>query len=91
MTRCTVLAATNQAYTYLYLREEFSLDETPPELRDLFRGARQVMELDLSERVVLAQADIDMVRRQLAENGYYLQLPPKDDPSGWLELSSKKV
>jgi uncharacterized protein YcgL (UPF0745 family) len=47
------------------------------------------MDLDLAKRDHLAKEDINVVRRHIADPGYYLQLPPEDDPSGWLDLPEK--
>ena len=40
-----------------------------------------VLTLELDARRTLAQADPHEVRRQLLEQGYYLQLPPGDLPA----------
>ena len=40
-----------------------------------------VLTLELDARRTLAQADPQEVRRQLLEQGYYLQLPPGDFPA----------
>lgn len=86
MTLCIVLGSERKAFTYLYLREDLALEDLPPELLALIGATRKVMELDLEERDELANADINEVKRRLAEEGYYLQLPPDEDPEGWLEL-----
>jgi len=48
------------------------------------------MDLELAPDRKLAYEDIDLVRRNLVEQGYHLQLPPTDDPTGLLELTKKK-
>ncbi len=86
---CTVWRSIKREYTYLYLHEDREFDDLPDPLRALFTGAELAMELDLAARSALANADIEQVRKQLEDPGYYLQLPPEDDPSGWLDLPSK--
>jgi uncharacterized protein YcgL (UPF0745 family) len=86
---CTVWRSIKREYTYLYLHEDREFEDLPTPLRALFAGAEPAMELDLAARSTLANADIEQVRKQLEDPGYYLQLPPEDDPSGWLDLPSK--
>lgn len=88
-TRCTVWRSRKRTYTYLYLAAEQDLDDLPEALRALFDEAEMALELDLDARESLANADIAVVRKHLRDPGYYLQLPPEDDPSGWLDLPSK--
>jgi uncharacterized protein YcgL (UPF0745 family) len=48
------------------------------------------MDLELTPQRTLAYEDIGLVMKNLAENGYHLQMPPQDDPTGLLELPEKK-
>ena len=66
------------------------IDHARLELLKLLGEPEPVMEIDLSERVRLAKESIDTVRVNLVERGFHLQLPPDEDPSGWLDLSPKK-
>ncbi len=61
---------------YLYLAREDDFECVPEELLRRFGRPQRVMELELHEERRLARADAREVMRQLAENGYYLQLPP---------------
>ncbi len=88
---CTVWRSVKRDYTYLYLHDDRDFDELPDPLRVLFDGAELALELDLATRSSLANADIGQVRKQLEDPGYYLQLPPEDDPSGWLDLPTRKT
>jgi uncharacterized protein YcgL (UPF0745 family) len=89
MTRCTVFKSSRKEYTYLYLREDLTLDDLPATLRELMGTAVHTMNIDLAGRRSLAKEDIETVRANLADPGYHLQLPPEDDPSGWLDLPKK--
>lgn len=91
MTRCTVFKSSRREYTYLYLRHDLTFDDIPTELRELMGAAEQTMEIDLAGRQSLAKENIETVRAHLADPGYHLQLPPADDPSGWLDLPPKKA
>ena len=76
---CIIYRSLKQDYTYLYLAEGKELEDLPGQLLGQFGEPEVVMELDLGKRHRLAQADIDVVKHQLAERGYYLQLPPEHD------------
>jgi uncharacterized protein YcgL (UPF0745 family) len=87
--QCTIHRARNRAYTYLFLPEDGDRSELPPELVEHFDLDSVVMSLELSPERALAQEDVNVVLANLADPGYHLQLPPEDDPSGWLDLPSK--
>ncbi len=87
--RCTIHRSSRRAYTYLYLREGVGFDEVPEELRVAFGEPEAVMELELTPGRTLAQEDPEQVLANLSERGWHLQLPPEDDPSGWLDLPGK--
>lgn len=84
--RCTIYRSSRRDYTYLYVPEASDYEDLPATLRDSFGEPQPVMNVDLGELRSLANADILQVRTALERTGYYLQLPPKDDPSGWLDL-----
>lgn len=75
--QCKIYRSETQDYTYLYLAEGKELEDLPEFLLEKFGPPTLVMELDLSERKKLAQADLQSVRSQLLSKGYYLQLPPE--------------
>ena len=88
--KCTIYRAHAKDYTYLYLRADFPFDDLPEPLLQAFLPADEVMELEIGPERSLANADVTRVRAQLASEGYYVQLPPNEDPSGWLELESSQ-
>jgi len=87
--KCTIYRARKRAYTYLFLREDLTFQDLPAEIVERFDANQPVMELDLTEDRPLAQADAATVRTRLEDPGYHVQLPPEDDPSGWLDLPPK--
>jgi uncharacterized protein YcgL (UPF0745 family) len=87
--QCLVYRCARRAYTYLYLNPSLDWEDLPPELVALFQGAEQIMELELHPDRPLAQEDVTQVLKNLADPGYHLQLPPTEDPSGWLDLPSR--
>ena len=61
--------------TYLYLAEEEKLDNLPEGLDKLLGRLEFVMELNLANINRLENADLDEVKNNLVDNGFYLQLP----------------
>jgi len=88
--KCSVWKSPIKEFTYIYLAEDHDFDELPNALRKAFGEPEQVMDLDLTPERKLAYEDIQQVRHNLAEQGYHLQLPPNDDPTGLLELPEEK-
>ena len=65
--------------TYVYLPEEAEPESLPEGLLQQFREAEEFLQFDLDEDRYLAQADPVKVLAALANDGYYVQLPPRDD------------
>lgn len=82
---CKVYRSENQAYTYLYLAEGKELEDLPETLLEKFGSPKLILELDLSRRQKLAQADLQSVKKQLLSKGYYLQLPPEQSVDDLLQ------
>lgn len=85
--KCTVIKSLKRDYTYLYLRDDVALEDLPAELLQLLGETAPVMALDLVPGGTLAQENVESVIANLETEGYHLQLPPKEDPSGWLDLN----
>jgi uncharacterized protein YcgL (UPF0745 family) len=64
----------DQTYLYIEKRDDFS--RVPEALMKSFGQPQFSMAINLAGRQKLASADIVKVREALAEQGYYLQLPP---------------
>ncbi|WJW76637.1 YcgL domain-containing protein [Thiohalobacter sp. IOR34] len=75
---CAIYKGPRKADTYLYVEQEGDFERVPAALLELLGPLQLVMTLDLDERQQLALADIEEVRRQLREQGYYLQMPPEE-------------
>lgn len=88
--KCTVYRSSLKDFTYVYLAEGKSFDDLPGSLQKVFGEPGLVMDLKLTHERTLAYEDIGLVMKNLAENGYHLQMPPQDDPTGLLELPEKK-
>lgn len=73
---CAIYRSLLKDGTYLYIEKRDIFDKVPAELMTAFGKPIFVMLLDLSLRPKLAQADIELVKTQLAKHGFYLQVPP---------------
>lgn len=79
MQLCTIYKSSKKAETYLYVEKADDFSKVPEPLMKLIGTPLLVMTLDLDRRNGLAQADLDKVKQELTENGYYLQLPPPQE------------
>jgi uncharacterized protein YcgL (UPF0745 family) len=52
----------------------------PQALHEQLGKLEQVMELDLGRRRTLAAANPEMIADSIKSRGFYLQLPPAEDP-----------
>lgn len=76
--QCVIYKGDRRRDTYLYIEREDDFTRVPPALLNMLGALQQIMALELSEGRTLAQADVAQVRQLLAEQGYYLQMPPGD-------------
>lgn len=74
---CLVFRCAKQQDMYLYLRSDLEAADVPEVLRKKMGMLTQVMELSLTPRRKLARVDVERVMAALAEQGYYLQMPPR--------------
>ena len=71
-----VYASARKSETYLYIAEASALDELPEALQGLLGALRPVITLELTADKVLARTTGAEVLQKIADDGYYLQLPP---------------
>lgn len=76
---CAVYKSVKKDSTYLYLLRRDDFSAVPDALLKTFGTPVLVTVLNLAKREHLALADIDKVRQQLTEHGFYLQLPPPEE------------
>lgn len=74
---CAIYKSHKKFDSYLYVEKEGDFTRVPPSLLQLLGRLEFVMTLELSPQRKLANADTAQVCRQLKEQGYYLQMPPK--------------
>jgi len=74
-----VFRSPKKAEMYLYLLEKDGFSELDEQLQRTFGEPEFVMVINLSKRSKLARADINKVKEELTDKGYYLQMPPKPE------------
>lgn len=77
--RCYVYRSEKRANTYVYLREEGAFEVLPDTLRAGLLPLVPALDFELGEGRRLAQEDADVVRANLRERGFHVQLPPPTD------------
>lgn len=76
----TVWSSPKKEEMYLYTDRLEALKRVPEELLLMFGTPKEVMGLPLSEDKKLGRADAKKVLSEIAEKGFYLQMPPvKED------------
>jgi uncharacterized protein len=73
---CAVYKSPRRAETYLYVRSRDQFSDVPPPLLAQLGRPQFVLVCNLDKRSSLGVADLATVKQALAEQGYYLQLPP---------------
>lgn len=73
---CAVYKSRKKDSTYLYVKQRDDFSAVPQALLDTFGKPELVTVINLEKREHLALADIDRVKLQLQQQGFYLQLPP---------------
>ena len=61
-------------YLYTAIRDDFT--KIPESLLKVFGIPDFSMTINLGKRDTLARVDIEQVKQQLLDDGYYLQMPP---------------
>ena len=76
---CVIYKSAKKAQMYLFVktRDDFSL--VPEELMTMFGTPTLVTLTNLATKTKLAFADLEKVKINLNEQGFYLQLPPPQE------------
>ena len=87
--KCTVFRSSQKDFTYIFLLAGHDFDDLPDTLKEVFGQPEFVMNLEITPKRKLAYSDVKQVMQNLSEEGYHLQLPPKEDATGLLDLRAK--
>ena len=74
---CWIYRSAKQNEMYLYMPKKDDFEDIPEVLMSRFGNPSFVMELELHAERKLARADVNEVIKSLADNGFYLQMPPE--------------
>ncbi len=77
---CSVYLSSRKDEMYLYVDKRDGLNKVPDALIEMFGQAKHVMDIPLTAERKLARVGSEKVLAELADKGFYLQMPPpKDD------------
>lgn len=82
-----IYRSTKEEGMYLYVKKEEGLSKVPEALLALFGKPEPAMVLVLTPEKKLAHANVHAVIALIEENGFYLQLPPRDQ----IDLEAKEI
>ncbi|MDX1655194.1 MAG: YcgL domain-containing protein [Candidatus Competibacteraceae bacterium] len=75
---CAIYKSPRKADTYLFVACKDDFSAVPDALLKVLGQPIHVMDLELTPERKLARADTAEVLRHLQEQGWYLQMPPKE-------------
>ncbi|MCL1077237.1 YcgL domain-containing protein [Parashewanella spongiae] len=73
---CAVYKSSLKEETYLFIEKKGQFDNVPEPLLAMFGTPQLLMLLPLSKREKLGIADINRVKEEILNKGFYLQIPP---------------
>ncbi len=76
---CAVYRSPKKSQTYLYVEKKDDFSRVPAPLMQTFGKPLLVTLLNLTQRKALAQVDVEQLKGELAQKGFYLQLPPPEE------------
>ena len=88
---CSVYKSAKKAQTYLFINKRDDFSEVPEALMKMFGKPELVTVLNLATKDKLGFADLTKVKESLAEQGYYLQITPKEEVLLKSHVASMKV
>lgn len=76
---CTIYKSPKKAQTYLFVNKRDDFSSVPEGLMTTFGSPILVTLINLATKEKLGMADLDKVKKNLVEKGFYLQLPPPQE------------
>ncbi|MDT0604565.1 YcgL domain-containing protein [Thalassotalea castellviae] len=76
---CVIYKSPKKAQTYLFIKQRDKFEDVPEALMAMFGTPTLVTIINLDNKDKLALADINKVRENLNNQGFYLQLPPPQE------------
>jgi uncharacterized protein YcgL (UPF0745 family) len=76
---CVVYKSPKKVNTYIFVKNRDDFETVPTALMTTFGSPILVTLLNLATKTKLGFADLEKVKSNLTEKGYYLQLPPPQE------------
>lgn len=76
---CAIYKSPKKALTYLFVKSRDDFSDVPEALMQTFGTPSLVTIVNLANKDKLAMADIEKVKENLTDVGFYLQLPPPQE------------
>jgi len=76
---CAIYKSPKKAQTYLFVNKRDDFSSVPEALMKTFGTPNLVTLINLATKEKLAMADLEKVKKNLDEQGFYLQLPPPQE------------
>ena len=76
---CSIYKSARKAQTYLFVNKRDDFSSVPDGLMKTFGTPNLVTLINLDTKEKLAMADLEKVKSNLIEKGFYLQLPPPQE------------
>ncbi|TWX68001.1 YcgL domain-containing protein [Colwellia demingiae] len=76
---CAIYKSARKAQTYLFVNKRDDFSSVPEGLMKTFGTPNLVTLINLATKDKLAMADLEKVKKNLVEKGFYLQLPPPQE------------
>lgn len=77
--KCFVYKSIKKVDSYIYINKKDNFENVPEQLLLLFGEPEFALEFELTQDRKLALADATQVIQSINEQGYYLQMPPKNN------------
>lgn len=87
---CQIYRSPKEEGMYLYVKKEEGLSKVPDELIKLFGTPQPAMVILLTPDKKLARVSVDKVAESLDAQGYYLQMPPRNEQDPEMQLMRAK-
>jgi uncharacterized protein YcgL (UPF0745 family) len=76
---CAIYKSPKKAQTYLFVKTRDDFSTVPSALMATFGTPILVTLINLATKTKLGMADLEKVKTNLTEDGFYLQLPPPEE------------
>lgn len=87
---CQIYRSPKEEGMYLYVKKEEGLSKVPDELIKLFGTPQPAMVILLTPDKKLARVSVEKVAESLDTQGYYLQMPPRNEQDPEMQMMRAK-